>query len=122
MSASPAVSSASMVLAKVGSAGSAAMAATSAAWAAKARAKAGRKCSGSIRPKGGTPKGPDQSSNNGLASAAWAASAWLVLIHEDHMGFEFLHCTVGEDRGQGTSGTGIVLNFSDVKQPPRLLS
>jgi hypothetical protein len=28
-------------------------------------------------PKGGTPKGPDQSSNNGLALAAWAAAAWL---------------------------------------------
>jgi len=38
------------------------------------------------------------------------------------MGFEFLHCTLGEDSSQRTSGTGIVLNFSDVKQPPRLLS
>ena len=44
------------------------------------------------------------------------------LIHGGHMGFEFLHCTLGEDPGQRTSGTGIVLNFSDVKQPPRLLS
>jgi hypothetical protein len=25
-----------------------------------------------------------------------------VLVHEAHMGVEFLHCTVGEDRGQGT--------------------
>ena len=77
VSASPAVSSASMVFAKVGSAASAAMAATSASWAANARAKAGRKCCGATWPKGGTPKGPDQSSNKGLALAAWAAAAWL---------------------------------------------
>ena len=48
--------------------------------------------------------------------------AWFCLIHGDHMGFEFLHCTLGEDPGQRMSGTGIVLNFSDVKQPPRLLN
>jgi hypothetical protein len=46
-----------MVLAKLGSAGSDAMAATSAACAANAVVKAGRKCSGLMRAKGGTPNG-----------------------------------------------------------------
>jgi hypothetical protein len=45
-----------------------------------------------------------------------------VLIHEAHMGVEFLHCTVGEDWGQGTPGPSLVLNFSDVKQRSCLLN
>ena len=28
----------------------------------------------------------------------------VLLIHEGHMGVDFLHCSVGEDRGQSTWG------------------
>src|SRR5262245_27782383 len=145
-----------MVLAKVGSAASAAMAATSASCAANARAKAGWKCSGSTRSKGPTPKGPDQSSDSGLPPAASDATAWFCSVMTviwglncriapgltcspiersairgwRHAARSPTHCVPfhafyaphlrrgGEPK---QAGRPVVLNFSDVKQRPRLL-
>src|SRR6266446_3891668 len=70
-----------MVLSKLGSAGSAAIAAISASWAANARSKAGRKCADAMRPKGGTPKEPVQSSKKGLSLTVGAAAdvcGWVM--------------------------------------------
>src|SRR6516162_11734933 len=55
-----------MVLAKVGAEWSAAMAAISLRFSARPRAKAGRKCSGRRRSKGGIAKAVDQRCNSGL--------------------------------------------------------
>ncbi len=75
----PDVSSASMVFAKVGGASSVAMASTSLRRSANPALNAGRKCSGLIWSKGGTPKGVVHSTKNGLVSCAgcagWARSA-----------------------------------------------
>ena len=65
----PARWKASTVLAKVGSAGSPAMAAISARCSAVARSKAGRKWSGVTRSNGGSPNGVAQSSSSGLEVA-----------------------------------------------------
>jgi len=58
-----------MVLPKLGAAGLAEMVPISARWAANARSKAGRKCSGLIAPSGGRPNGPVQSVSNGFLEA-----------------------------------------------------
>jgi hypothetical protein len=79
VSAWPAPSSASMVLAKVGGAPLLAMAATSREWSAKARAKAGMKWRGAMRANGGTPNGPLQSSSRGLSSWIASTSASFML-------------------------------------------
>ena len=65
----PLFSSASMVLPKLGAAGLAAMASISARWAASARSKAGRKCSGLIAASGGRPNAPVQSVSSGFSEA-----------------------------------------------------
>src|SRR5690349_21551793 len=57
-----------MVLAKSGAAGSWVMASTSAVWSAKARSKAGRKCSGRIASNGGVSNGVCQGRNSGFKS------------------------------------------------------
>ena len=57
-----------MVLEKVGSAGSLAMAAISARCSAIATSKAGSKCLASMRSKGGMPKGVVQVCSSGLVS------------------------------------------------------
>jgi hypothetical protein len=71
-SARPLRSSATMVLSKLGAAGSAAMVSISARWAASARSKAGRKCSGRIASNGGRPKAPVQLASSGFWRA-WAS-------------------------------------------------
>ena len=96
-----------MVFAKVGSAASAAMAATSASWAANARAKAGRKCCGATSAEGRNAEGPGPVVEKGVGAGGLGGGGLAVLIHEAHMGVEFLHCTVGEDRGQGTPGRAL---------------
>src|SRR5215510_9107328 len=62
-----------MVLAKSGVAGSWVMASTSAVWSAKARSKAGRKCSGLIASNGGVSSGVCQGRSNGFSSATEGA-------------------------------------------------
>jgi len=63
----PLRSSVSTVLAKLGTAGSPAMAATSSSCSAMAWPRAGGKCSGRMRSKGGTPKGVVQLSSRGFS-------------------------------------------------------
>src|SRR3984893_11012455 len=63
----PLRSRASIVLAKSAGSGEPAIAAISAACSAMPRSKAGGKCSGPIRSKGGNPNGVSQASKNGLS-------------------------------------------------------
>jgi hypothetical protein len=65
----PERSSAVMVLAKSGVAGSWVMAAISAAWSAKACSNAGMKCSGVISANGGVSNGVCQAFSSGFSSA-----------------------------------------------------
>jgi len=95
VSASPAVSSASTVFAKVGAAASAAMAATSASWAGE-RAREGRQ--EMLRRdlgEGRNAEGPGPVVEQGVGAGGLGGGGLAVLIHEAHMGVEFLHCTVG---------------------------
>ena len=75
----PLASSATMVLSKVGGAGLPAMASTSPRWAASARSKAGRKCSGCTSAKGGRPKAPVHSASSGFVRAAAEAEDVAVM-------------------------------------------
>jgi len=42
-----------------------------------------------------------------------------LLAHAPHMGCERVHCTLSDEPGQSTSAPLHLLNFSDVKEPPR---
>src|SRR5881396_2471400 len=67
-----------MVLAKSGTAGSWVIAAISAEWSAKARSKAGRKCSGRISAKGGVSNGVVHGRSSGFAGASEFAAFCFV--------------------------------------------
>ena len=76
----PERSSAVMVLAKSGAAGSCSIAAISAAWSAKACSKAGRKCSGAISANGGVSNGVCHAFSSGFA---WACEAAAISVVSD---------------------------------------
>src|SRR5918997_542162 len=67
-----------MVLAKLGASSAPAKASTSARCAAMPRSKAGGKCSGRMRSKGGTPKGVVQVSKKGFTAILVLQTRWRV--------------------------------------------
>ncbi len=121
MSASPAFSSAAMVLAKVGSAGSAAMALTSAACAEKARANAGGKCSRLDPPERRHPERAGPVLEQRIVGLCLRGKSVGLLIHAGHMGLGLSHRTLRQAPRPRHVRIASLLNFSDVKQRPRLL-
>src|SRR6266566_6616619 len=80
----PLRSRASIVLAKSAGSGELAIAAISAACSAMPRSKAGGKCSGLIRAKGGNSNGVSQASKNGLSVMAMIVRLGDTPVEELH--------------------------------------